>query len=365
MESAGDDPIKRAGLISDIVRSISVIPDTIIRSVYTKECSRLMEIDEKILVSEINKLKQNELENSALSKNNSYSRPNNSRKTIGQNTGNAASPSASTPVTTPEGERETPPSPTLNELPAETHDTIYETAFENIVPKTLDNPLDKYERELIRYIIRYGYNDLFETEDINGTQRLMKVAEYIADDMKRDEIEFSNPLYKRIISIAAEQKESIAGILEQKQKEILEQQQRKLAETLEQKRREIPEMMLNKKAESDIQSKINKETAFLLRETASLYVERYFVSHPRPCHQPTGGRPGKRQIPAKQSTYEISESRNRNRTSLRPHTTSPFRAQGCNYIFTNKATEGKYQKSKFSKRHGTPSSTYGTKYSFV
>lgn len=118
-----------------------------------------------------------------------------------------ASPSASTPVTTPEGERETPPSPTLNELPAETHDTIYETAFENIVPKTLDNPLDKYERELIRYIIRYGYNDLFETEDINGTQRLMKVAEYIADDMKRDEIEFSNPLYKRIISIAAEQKE--------------------------------------------------------------------------------------------------------------------------------------------------------------
>lgn len=282
LESAGDDPIKRAGLISDIVRSISVIPDTIIRSVYTKECSRLMEIDEKILVSEINKLKQNELENSALSKNNSYSRPNNSRKTIGQNTGNAASPSASTPVTTPEGERETPPSPTLNELPAETHDTIYETAFENIVPKTLDNPLDKYERELIRYIIRYGYNDLFETEDINGTQRLMKVAEYIADDMKRDEIEFSNPLYKRIISIAAEQKESIAGILEQKQKEILEQQQRKLAETLEQKRREIPEMMLNKKAESDIQSKINKETAFLLRETASLYVERYFVSHPDP-----------------------------------------------------------------------------------
>ncbi len=40
MEEAGKDPIKRASLISSIVKSISVIPDSIVRSVYTRECSR-------------------------------------------------------------------------------------------------------------------------------------------------------------------------------------------------------------------------------------------------------------------------------------------------------------------------------------
>ena len=48
LDSAGNDPIKRAELISDIVQSIAIIPDTIVRSVYTKECSRLMEISEEV-----------------------------------------------------------------------------------------------------------------------------------------------------------------------------------------------------------------------------------------------------------------------------------------------------------------------------
>lgn len=50
MEEAGKDPIKRAELISSIVRSISVIPDSIVRSVYIRECSQLLKMEEKILV---------------------------------------------------------------------------------------------------------------------------------------------------------------------------------------------------------------------------------------------------------------------------------------------------------------------------
>ena len=48
LESAGEDPIKRAALITDIVQSISIIPDAIVRSVYTKECSRLLDVNEEI-----------------------------------------------------------------------------------------------------------------------------------------------------------------------------------------------------------------------------------------------------------------------------------------------------------------------------
>ncbi|KAA6307459.1 DNA primase, partial [termite gut metagenome] len=55
LEEAGKDPIKRAELIGDIVRSISVIPEPIVRSVYVKECSQLLHVEEKLLVSEIAK----------------------------------------------------------------------------------------------------------------------------------------------------------------------------------------------------------------------------------------------------------------------------------------------------------------------
>ena len=56
LEEVGNDPIKRAGLIGDIVRSISVIPENIVRSVYIRECSQLLQVEEKLLVQEVNKL---------------------------------------------------------------------------------------------------------------------------------------------------------------------------------------------------------------------------------------------------------------------------------------------------------------------
>ena len=53
MSDAGNDPLRKAALVTDIVQSISVIPDAITRSVYTRECSRQMEIDEQVLLREI------------------------------------------------------------------------------------------------------------------------------------------------------------------------------------------------------------------------------------------------------------------------------------------------------------------------
>lgn len=55
-KDAGKDPIRKASLIHEIVKSISLIPDGISRSVYVKECSVLLDVPEQTLVSEINKL---------------------------------------------------------------------------------------------------------------------------------------------------------------------------------------------------------------------------------------------------------------------------------------------------------------------
>lgn len=55
MAEAQADPIKKAGLIHEIVNSIALVPDQIIRSVYVKECSKLFEITEQTLINELNK----------------------------------------------------------------------------------------------------------------------------------------------------------------------------------------------------------------------------------------------------------------------------------------------------------------------
>ena len=52
----GDDPLKKINLIKEIVTSISKIPDAIKRAVYTKECSTQLQVEERILIAEINKI---------------------------------------------------------------------------------------------------------------------------------------------------------------------------------------------------------------------------------------------------------------------------------------------------------------------
>lgn len=63
LDDAKNDPVKKAQLIQEIVQSIAIIPDAIIRSVYIKECSTLLGVSEQVLTLELNKKrKQSRLE---------------------------------------------------------------------------------------------------------------------------------------------------------------------------------------------------------------------------------------------------------------------------------------------------------------
>ncbi|MGN6637797.1 MAG: DNA primase [Mucilaginibacter sp.] len=59
LKEAGTDPIKRAEVIREVVESIAKIPDSIKASVFIKECSHILEIDERALLSELNKMRLN------------------------------------------------------------------------------------------------------------------------------------------------------------------------------------------------------------------------------------------------------------------------------------------------------------------
>jgi DNA primase len=64
LAEAGSDPIKRAGIIRDIVESIAKIPDNIKASVFIRECSSLLAIEERVLLSELNTMRAAKLKKS-------------------------------------------------------------------------------------------------------------------------------------------------------------------------------------------------------------------------------------------------------------------------------------------------------------
>jgi DNA primase len=57
LSESGKDPIKLAGHIKEIARTIALVPDSIARALYTKRCSEMMQVDENMMTGEINSLR--------------------------------------------------------------------------------------------------------------------------------------------------------------------------------------------------------------------------------------------------------------------------------------------------------------------
>ncbi|MFK5957994.1 MAG: DNA primase [Lutibacter sp.] len=160
MKEAQNDPVKKAGLIRDIVISISKIPDRIQREVYIQECSRIMDISENVLFSELAQLDKKE--GREVSKRFAQQRP-------------------LTPV-------------------------LEKTAqFEKI------NELKKYEREIIKILLLYGNSEVeFENfvadeekdnDEIKSAKKeyfLNAVSNEIYLNLQEDEVEFTDETFKQI-----------------------------------------------------------------------------------------------------------------------------------------------------------------------
>lgn len=158
LEDSGNDPIKRAGLIQDVVNSISVIPDRIIRQMYAKECASMLGISEQLVVSEIAKIKKEKA---------TSERTTDSTKNT-EGTGENEESAGTTPA----------PSDDIGSLPANTR---------------------KEEELLVRIIVRFGEQILFKGED--GSD--IRVATFIASDLEADGLEMHSPLFQKMLNEAA------------------------------------------------------------------------------------------------------------------------------------------------------------------
>ena len=172
MEDAGKDPMKRAELINDIVRSIAVIPEAIVRDVYIKECGQLLRIEDKLLVSEVAK-----------------------RRELQAEKGNK--PIASNNAPTPQPGEMPPPFPP-EEMEADT--------YQSFIPQEGKEGQEfyKYERLIIQMIVRYGEKVMCNLTDEEGNEVPVTVVEYVINDLKEDELAFHNHLHRRILSEASE-----------------------------------------------------------------------------------------------------------------------------------------------------------------
>lgn len=198
LEDAGKDPIKRAELIGNLVQSISIIPEAIVRDVYIKECSQLLRVEDKLLVSEVAKRRETQAEKQAEQRNRE------TRKN------NAARDAAQTPL--PDGMQppypeDMPPYPMDGEIPNGGAPLPPETAeYVSYIPQEGKEGQEfyKYERLILQMVVRYGEKVLCNVPDEEGKEIPITVTEYVVNDLKEDELAFHNPLHRQMLTEAAE-----------------------------------------------------------------------------------------------------------------------------------------------------------------
>lgn len=237
MEEAGRDPIKRAQLISDIVKSIAVIPEEITRAVYIRETSQMLNVEERILLNETEKIRKQELERLARERErmketgDAASRPTSVPSDAASSSAPQQIPENAVPSSVAgDAPAEIPPLPT--EIPA---DLYPEVAYppQNGVPEALPpadsvplpdaepkpvypeaqkTPADssKYFRNnrfieleglIMTLVVRYGECEI-SGEDAEGNAVSVKVVDYVCQELEGDGLQLQHPLYRQMLDEA-------------------------------------------------------------------------------------------------------------------------------------------------------------------
>ncbi len=163
------DPVKRSEGISDIVRSIAVIPNQILRSTYLTDFSQRIGMKEQVLIAEMNKAIRRNIEEREREERREES-----------------------------GER--------NVESAERKDESGERKVEKPAPLTLHSAQEQastIELLLIREVVRHGEEIIYDNVETDDGQTLsLNVAEYIDFDFSQDGQQFASPLSTQILQEA-------------------------------------------------------------------------------------------------------------------------------------------------------------------
>lgn len=207
LKDAQRDPIKRAQLTEDIVKSIAVIPDEIIRSTYVHECAEILNMDEAILMRGANKNRAAILENLRKEAQRERERqarlqsqpstPNEQTEPTGETSSNAFLPQDTTSSEIPLVDDESFASITTAAEPSSPNTPLFSLAAEK-------NGAERFlglERLMMTLIVRYG-EQAIDGEGEDGEPIQTTLIEYVYDDLAYDGITLRSPLYAQMLHLA-------------------------------------------------------------------------------------------------------------------------------------------------------------------
>ncbi len=159
-EEARHEPVKKAALVKDIIESIAIVPDAIIRNGYITECSHILQVDEQTLVFQVKATRDKKITKQNF-------RPEQQVAEQRQNVSEHANP--------------------------EVKDDL-----QKILDAEL-NPFAEQEKNLVRLLINYGTH-LISIEHLNEENEKMEadvsVAEFILNELEQDELSFVDSTYQ-------------------------------------------------------------------------------------------------------------------------------------------------------------------------
>lgn len=241
LEGTSNDPIKKSAVIQDIVKSISVIPFQIMQSVYTKECSRLLDIDEQVLVREIAKTvlsnKEKEFETKA------------------------------------KADREA----LKNEFPDNDSKQQANIIIQDKVANTILLP---YETEVIRFIIKYGMAQFCIGTTETGDNINITIVEYIKNELTADGITFSDKLYADIFTLCCNILTNSYQDFENKQEELSQWRKAEIEKGINEIRAQIIDLDTIRLKENNLNEEVDKQYMIALNEFRCNYIERILCSYP-------------------------------------------------------------------------------------
>ncbi|MFO7658484.1 MAG: DNA primase [Bacteroidales bacterium] len=158
IKDASSDPVRRATLINDVVHSVAVIPDGITRTVYIRECSKILDVDERVLYTEIRKIRRKNAE---------------------------------------------------QKFKTELKSTYYDQ--DDLKPEFLPDKNAEsnfIEKDIIRLLLNYGNREVIKALDSEGIEQILVVAKYIISEIDNDDLEFKdntlNQVYNEIRTLINE-----------------------------------------------------------------------------------------------------------------------------------------------------------------
>ena len=243
LQGCENDPIKRSEVISDVVKSISVIPFPINRSVYTQECSRLLDIDEQVLKTAVER-------NILQARTKSYQRNNESQ-----------------------AQDKSQP-----QVVAEVVNNGNTTRIATQATDDRAKLLYPHEESVTRYILKYGMSDFCDAIDETNTPTRLTLLEYINNELTLDEMHFSNHVFSKIYGMALDMLGNFGSDLEAFKQRLDDECHTRRNQSLEQISHECQSLDEIKMHEERINQELEQFRDEQLTAFRNNYIERILCS---------------------------------------------------------------------------------------